>query len=279
MANYEKTTLADVKKRLADGHYNSLTGALRGIGRMAGLTDRQKKLAQNAAREHFGEEPAAAAPKKAKKKSAKKTTKKKAPSKRATKKKATKKAAPKKSAKKAATKKKTTSKKKAGKKSASGKGRSGTRSTRSASSSKAAERKSPGSRKGKRGPSSSPPKARKLTKIEAAQVKIGTYQQALEAMEKAKNLGVAESEVAKGAKAAQDGLTLVVQGLLESDQPPVQQSVEPSEAEKKGADAFQKAAEATASSRGNGIGEHPPVPAHPPVPPPPVATPPAQGQA
>lgn len=244
MANYEKSTLKDVKERLEAGHYTSLTGALRGIGRMRGLSDRQKTRAQNLAREHFGEEPE-------KPKGRKKKTKKKAAKKRTAKKKAAKKR----------TAKKTTRKKAVSKK---GKARSKKASKRSSSSSNKRGRKSRGSKKEKSGASSSAPRR---SKLEESQMKIGTYQQALEAMEKAKNLGVKESEVAKGAKAAQEGLTAVVEELCRLDQPPT-------EGEEKAAKALQTAVDASSSRGANGAANHENAAAPEAPAPPPTATPP-----
>lgn len=188
---FEKSTLADVKERLTAGHYANITGALRGIGRMESLTDRQRTMAQNLAYEHFGVQPkeeGAAAPKKAAKKAGRKPAVKKAAKKSAAAVKAPKAAA------------------------------------RVAQQKAAAEETAApaptGAKRGRKPGTKMAPKASvsaaSLTEevaVQAAKLKIGTYRDALEAMEKAKNLGASESVVAQDALDAQRALGAVVREL------------------------------------------------------------------
>lgn len=71
MAGYEKSTFADFKERLSAGHYNSITGARRGIGKM-NLSKDENERAQVLANKHFG---ASGSPEASKPKAAKKAAK------------------------------------------------------------------------------------------------------------------------------------------------------------------------------------------------------------
>lgn len=71
MAGYEKSTFADFKERLSAGHYNSITGARRGIGKM-NLSKDENERAQVLANKHFG---ASGSPEASKPKAAKKAVK------------------------------------------------------------------------------------------------------------------------------------------------------------------------------------------------------------
>lgn len=75
----DKVTMADFEKRLADGRYNNLTGARRGIGKMAGWSDKERALANDKANAHFGEGTKASKPVKAAKTAPKKAKTKAAP--------------------------------------------------------------------------------------------------------------------------------------------------------------------------------------------------------
>ena len=95
MAEYEKVTPAKFRKRLKEGHYNSLTGARRAIGRMSEWSDPQKARARGDAEKYFDGAPAPSAKKTTKKK--KKVAKKKvakAAAKKVTRKKKTQKNSP-----------------------------------------------------------------------------------------------------------------------------------------------------------------------------------------
>jgi hypothetical protein len=65
MAGYEKVTLDAFKSRLENGDYASLAGARRGIGKMAGWSEKDREKARALAEKHFGADGAKAAPKKA----------------------------------------------------------------------------------------------------------------------------------------------------------------------------------------------------------------------
>lgn len=67
MAGYEKSTFSDFKERLNSGHYESIAGARRGIGKMK-LSKEENERAQVLATKHFGESAPAAtkAPRKVK---------------------------------------------------------------------------------------------------------------------------------------------------------------------------------------------------------------------
>jgi hypothetical protein len=175
MAEYEKVTPAKFRKRLKEGHYETLTGARRAIGRMSEWTDQQKNRARNEAEKYFDGAPAPKAKKAAKKKVAKKTTKKAA--KKVTKKKATKKKAAKKGP----------------------LARHHARNKRKAAAKKKAARKS--------APVS------QMTSVQQANMQVGTIDQALQSMRTARELGADETEVAKGAKKAQQALTAIVEEL------------------------------------------------------------------
>ncbi len=220
MADYEKVTPARFRQRLKDSQYKNLTGARRAIGRMSEWTDKEKDSARKYAEKHFGGGGAASA-KPAKKKAAKKVAKKKA-----TKKTAAKKAAPKKTTKKRAAKK--AAPKKAAKK----------RATKKAAPKKRQSRK-------KAAP------APQMNSVQEANMKVGTITQALQSMKTAKELGAGETEVAQGAKAAQRGLTQIVEDLCGT----VAQS-QLSEAEQAEAEKLAKAAAASAHAGANGAG-HP----------------------
>lgn len=77
MAEYEKVTPAVFRQRLKGGHYASLTGARRAIGRMSAWTDKQRNRAQSDAEKHFESGEAVAKPKKVAKKVSKKKAEKK----------------------------------------------------------------------------------------------------------------------------------------------------------------------------------------------------------
>lgn len=62
----DKVTMAEFEKRLADGRYDSLTGARRGIGKMAGWSDKERAQANEKANAYFEKGAKKAAPKKAK---------------------------------------------------------------------------------------------------------------------------------------------------------------------------------------------------------------------
>ena len=73
MANaYTKVTLADIKRRIKDGQYDTIAGANRAIGKASELTDSEKDSARRAAASHFGEEAAAPRPAKRGKKAGRK---------------------------------------------------------------------------------------------------------------------------------------------------------------------------------------------------------------
>lgn len=73
----DKVTMAEFEKRLADGRYDTLTGARRGIGKMAGWSDKERAAANEKADAYFSKggkkvaPKAKAAPKKAKTKAPK----------------------------------------------------------------------------------------------------------------------------------------------------------------------------------------------------------------
>lgn len=62
----DKVTMAEFEKRLADGRYDSLTGARRGIGKMAGWSEKERAQANEKANAYFEKGAKKAAPKKAK---------------------------------------------------------------------------------------------------------------------------------------------------------------------------------------------------------------------
>jgi gas vesicle protein len=62
----DKVSMAEFEKRLADGRYDSLTGARRGIGKMAGWSEKERALANEKANAYFEKGAKKAAPKKAK---------------------------------------------------------------------------------------------------------------------------------------------------------------------------------------------------------------------
>jgi hypothetical protein len=63
----DKVTMAEFEKRLSSGAYESLTGARRGIGKMAGWTEKERNAAREKAEAHFAGKGGKAAPKKAQK--------------------------------------------------------------------------------------------------------------------------------------------------------------------------------------------------------------------
>lgn len=166
MAEYEKVTPAKFRGRLKDGHYNSLTGARRAVGRMSEWTEQQRNRARNEAEKYFEGNPT---PKKVDKKVAK---------------------AGKKAAKK-------TTKKAAKKTSARGAKKTGPLARHHADK-QAANKLRP---------------AEELLNVEYAANKVGTINQALQSMRTAKELGADETEVAKGAKKAQQVLIQIVEEL------------------------------------------------------------------
>lgn len=58
MPNYNALSVADFKTRLKEGHYDSVTGARRAIGKMGGWSDAEKDSARKLADKHFGDAPA-----------------------------------------------------------------------------------------------------------------------------------------------------------------------------------------------------------------------------
>ena len=62
----EKVSMSEFEKRLSEGRYDSLTGARRGIGKMAGWSEAERALANRKADAHFGSAPKKGAPKKGK---------------------------------------------------------------------------------------------------------------------------------------------------------------------------------------------------------------------
>lgn len=72
MSNYTKFDLGTIKKKLANGEYESRTGAMRAIGKTQSLSEAEKDKARTMVNKYFGED---AAPAKAAKKTAKKAKK------------------------------------------------------------------------------------------------------------------------------------------------------------------------------------------------------------
>jgi hypothetical protein len=62
----DKVTMAEFEKRLAEGRYDSLTGARRGIGKMAGWSEKERAQANEKANAYFEKGAKKPAPKKAK---------------------------------------------------------------------------------------------------------------------------------------------------------------------------------------------------------------------
>jgi hypothetical protein len=174
MADYQKVTPAKFRARLKDDQYASLTGARRAIGRMSEWSDGQKARARKDAEAYFPEE-GSAPPKKAGKKSV-------------AKKKTAKKVAKKIVAKKAKAKSK--------KAAAKAKPKGGALARQQARN------------KRKKSPS-----APAVDSVQQANMKVGTITQALESMRVAKELGAGDTEVAQGAKKAQQALTSIVEDL------------------------------------------------------------------
>lgn len=77
MTEQIKTSIDSIKERIKQGHYNSLTGALKAVGRVSGWKEKEREEVRAYARSYFakngGAEETAAAPKKVAKKVAKKT--------------------------------------------------------------------------------------------------------------------------------------------------------------------------------------------------------------
>lgn len=73
----DKVTMAEFEKRLDDNRYDTLTGARRGIGKMAGWSEKERALANEKADAHFAKAGGGAPPKakKGPKKAATKTPK------------------------------------------------------------------------------------------------------------------------------------------------------------------------------------------------------------
>jgi hypothetical protein len=208
---YEKITLAIFKKKLEEGNYTSLTGARRAIGRMSDFSDEDKKKAQALTNKHFGE----ASPKM---QPVVVTT-------------ASKKAAAKKKAEKPAPKRATKSTPKPAAKTKAEKPQA----------KKASKPRAPRAQKEAPIPDA--------TRIQLANYKVGTIQQALTTMKQAKELGASEASVAHGAKTAQEALVGVVQEVMN-----LTNSAPMSADEQTKAELFKKAA-----PKGNSAGEVPSV--------------------
>lgn len=217
MAGYEKFTLKSFQEKLTGGGYDSLKGVNRAIGRMSTWSEKDREKARALAQAHFGDAPAPKA------KAAKKQSKagaegaKKTPAKKVT--------------------KKTTAK----------------ASSKKTSKTKKTTTKAPKAPKQPRAAVAAP-KAPRTTSdpVDQANRRVGTIRSTLESMELAKRLGAPNEEVAEGAKRAQSALTRVIDELGASVSS-LMGGAGISDAEARGAKAFETAARATQAAGGNGI--------------------------
>ena len=232
MTTYEKKTVAAFKEQLESGGYADLTGARRAIGRMTTWSAADIAKARELADKYFGAEGGAKPVKKAAKSAAKKAATAAAkPAAKAAKKAA--KAAKKKAVKKAA---------KAAVKTESVKKILPTETPKPAKQVRTpAKPKTTGTVK-KPAVQASSSETPEMTRIHAVHYRIGTVEQALKAMDLAKKMGAGDDELTLGAKRAQAALTRAIEDLERIS------GLEMTEAERRGAELFEKAAKAATAS-------------------------------